>query len=311
MICAGGGGIPTTYTDEPAPAGPAARRRRGRDRQGPRERAARRDLDADALADRHRRRRRLRGLGHAGPARDPPRHAGRARRRASSPRARWGRRCEAACSFVEETGGLAAIGSITDTEALLRGEAGHDALAAAGGTDHAERGGRDGDDEHLTPQRPTDEQWFALDSDAVAAELGVDRARGLCAGRGRDAARAVRPEHVRRGRDRAALARVRAPVPRPDADRPARRRASAASSRCTSSAPGLVLLFLTLFNAVLGLNQEGKAAAAVAALQKMMIVKARVRRDGELVEIPAEQLVPGRRRRDRGRRRRSRRRPRC
>src|SRR5262249_10043813 len=29
------------------------------------------------------------------------------------------------------------------------------------------------------------------------------------------------------------------------------------------------------------------------ALQKMMIVKARVRRDGELLEIPAEQLVPG------------------
>ena len=45
---------------------------------------------------------------------------------------------------------------------------------------------------------------------------------------------------------------------------------------------GLVLLFLTLFNAVLGLRQEGKAAEAVAALQKMMIIKARVRRDGEL-----------------------------
>src|SRR6202007_1513209 len=56
---------------------------------------------------------------------------------------------------------------------------------------------------------------------------------------------------------------------------------------------GLVLLFLTLFNAVLGLNQEGKAAAAVAALQKMMIIKAKVRRGGELVEVPAEQLVPG------------------
>src|SRR6187455_2273914 len=56
---------------------------------------------------------------------------------------------------------------------------------------------------------------------------------------------------------------------------------------------GLVLLFLTLFNAVLGLRQEGKAAEAVAALQKMMIIKARVRRDGELVQIPAEQLVPG------------------
>ena len=56
---------------------------------------------------------------------------------------------------------------------------------------------------------------------------------------------------------------------------------------------GLVLLFLTLFNAVLGLRQEGKAAEAVAALQKMMIVKARVRRDSELIQVPAEELVPG------------------
>ena len=56
---------------------------------------------------------------------------------------------------------------------------------------------------------------------------------------------------------------------------------------------GLLLLALTVFNAVLGLRQEGKAAAAVASLQKMMIIKARVRRDGQLVEFPAEQLVPG------------------
>ena len=56
---------------------------------------------------------------------------------------------------------------------------------------------------------------------------------------------------------------------------------------------GIVLIFLTLFNAVLGLRQEGKAAAAVAALQKMMIVKAKVMRDGQLAEIPAAELVPG------------------
>jgi len=55
----------------------------------------------------------------------------------------------------------------------------------------------------------------------------------------------------------------------------------------------LVIAFLTLFNAILGLQQEGKAAAAVAALQKMMIVKARVRRDGALQELAAEELVPG------------------
>jgi Ca2+-transporting ATPase len=56
---------------------------------------------------------------------------------------------------------------------------------------------------------------------------------------------------------------------------------------------GILLIFLTLFNAALGLRQEGKAAAAVAALQQMMIVKAKVKRDGKLAEIPAEQLVPG------------------
>src|SRR3954471_6144153 len=56
---------------------------------------------------------------------------------------------------------------------------------------------------------------------------------------------------------------------------------------------GLVILSLTLLNAVLGLQQEGKAAAAVAALQEMMIIKARVRRGGKLAQIPAEELVPG------------------
>lgn len=56
---------------------------------------------------------------------------------------------------------------------------------------------------------------------------------------------------------------------------------------------GVLLLALTLLNAALGLHQEGKAAAAIDALQKMMIVKARVRRDGTLTEVPAEDLVPG------------------
>jgi P-type Ca2+ transporter type 2C len=56
---------------------------------------------------------------------------------------------------------------------------------------------------------------------------------------------------------------------------------------------GIMLLLLTVLNAMLGLHQEGKAAAAVAALQKMMIIKAKVHRDGELHELPAEQLVPG------------------
>jgi Ca2+-transporting ATPase len=55
----------------------------------------------------------------------------------------------------------------------------------------------------------------------------------------------------------------------------------------------IVLIGLALFNAVLSLRQEGKAEASVAALQKMLLVKTRVRRDGEPLQIPAEQVVPG------------------
>ena len=56
---------------------------------------------------------------------------------------------------------------------------------------------------------------------------------------------------------------------------------------------GIVILGLTVLNAVLGLNQEGKAAESVAALQKMLVIRAHVRRDGDLVDVPAEELVPG------------------
>jgi Ca2+-transporting ATPase len=56
---------------------------------------------------------------------------------------------------------------------------------------------------------------------------------------------------------------------------------------------GVVLIGLTLLNAAMGLNQEGKASASVAALQKMMVVKAKTRRDGALAELAMADLVPG------------------
>jgi P-type Ca2+ transporter type 2C len=56
---------------------------------------------------------------------------------------------------------------------------------------------------------------------------------------------------------------------------------------------GIVIIALTVLNAILGLNQEGKAAESVAALQKMLLIKAHVHRGGELMDIPAEELVPG------------------
>ncbi len=56
---------------------------------------------------------------------------------------------------------------------------------------------------------------------------------------------------------------------------------------------GVFLILLTLFNAWMAMNQEGKAEASASALQGMMVVKAKVRRNGDLVEIPMEELVPG------------------
>jgi len=56
---------------------------------------------------------------------------------------------------------------------------------------------------------------------------------------------------------------------------------------------GVFLILLTLFNAWMAMNQEGKAEASASALQSMMVVKAKVRRNGELAEIPMDQLVPG------------------
>ena len=134
--------------------------------------------------------------------------------------------------------------------------------------------------------------WFTLSGDDVAQRLGVDPERGLTA---EEAAKRLqqygpnkfaeaKPEprwraFVRQYRDPMQIVLLAAGI--------------GSLYPIKEYGTGILIIFLTLFNAVLGLRQEGKAAAAVAALQKMMIVKARVRRDGSLAELPAEQLAPG------------------
>jgi Ca2+-transporting ATPase len=62
----------------------------------------------------------------------------------------------------------------------------------------------------------------------------------------------------------------------------------------TGDTPTTVLLAgLTVFNAVIGLRQEAKAEESVAALASMMRTIARVRRDGQVLEVDAVELVPG------------------
>jgi carbamate kinase len=123
VSCAGGGGIPVMYTDEPVPAG---RRLVGVEAVIDKDLASAllaRDLRADALAivtdvdavyDEWGKpeQRAIR--------RATPEALGEAEFAAGS----MGPKVKAACSFVEETGGIAVIGSIADTPALLRGETG-------------------------------------------------------------------------------------------------------------------------------------------------------------------------------------------
>ncbi|EEL52271.1 cation-translocating P-type ATPase [Bacillus cereus] len=54
-----------------------------------------------------------------------------------------------------------------------------------------------------------------------------------------------------------------------------------------------IIFLVVLLNAAIGVIQESKAEQALEALKKMATPKAIVKRDGELKEIPSEQVVPG------------------
>ena len=137
VVCAGGGGIPVMYTDEAVPAG---RRLVGVEAVIDKDLASAllaKDLQADALAI-------VTDVDAVYSGWGTPEQ--RAIRRAT-PEAlaesefaagSMGPKVRAACPFVEETGGIAAIGSISDSPALLRGEAGTLVTPDADGLELAE-----------------------------------------------------------------------------------------------------------------------------------------------------------------------------
>ncbi|HQO63673.1 MAG TPA: HAD-IC family P-type ATPase, partial [Syntrophorhabdus sp.] len=55
----------------------------------------------------------------------------------------------------------------------------------------------------------------------------------------------------------------------------------------------VAIIVIVVLNAVVGVVQESKAEAALAALKKMAAPNAQVLRDGHLISIPTRELVPG------------------
>jgi P-type Ca2+ transporter type 2C len=135
------------------------------------------------------------------------------------------------------------------------------------------------------------EGWRA-DPEALAARLGVDLARGLDETeattrlQGGGANRLPEPEPIRAWRR--LVAQLRDPM---ILILLAAAVVGLAATREVKT-PAFVLAVVTL-NAVLGFVQENRAEASLAALRRMLVTQARVRRDGELRVVAAEQLVPG------------------
>jgi len=55
----------------------------------------------------------------------------------------------------------------------------------------------------------------------------------------------------------------------------------------------VIILLVVVLNAILGVVQEGKAEAAIEALQKMASPYSKVRRNGHIIQIKSEDIVPG------------------
>ena len=137
----------------------------------------------------------------------------------------------------------------------------------------------------------TGEPWYALDPADVIGQLGVVVGSGLSAG---DAAGRLKKD----GPNQLPVEQPPSPLHRFLAQYTSYMQiilvgAAIVSLVIKQWTTAIVLIVITLFNALVGLRQEGKAESAMNALQSMMKATARVRRDGVEAEIPAEQLVVG------------------
>ncbi|MEV0990876.1 HAD-IC family P-type ATPase [Streptomyces sp. NPDC049949] len=139
--------------------------------------------------------------------------------------------------------------------------------------------------------RAAGDGWYTRSPEEVVAAFGVDPAVGLSAARAAELLSAhgpnALPEEARTPAWRRFLAQYRSYM------QIVLLAAAIVSLVIREWTTAILLIVLTLLNAVIGLRQEGKAESAMNALKSMMKATARVRRDGREAEIPAERLVDG------------------
>jgi len=131
-----------------------------------------------------------------------------------------------------------------------------------------------------------------MDAGAVAEQLRVDPGQGLSASEAAERLRTGGPNRLAQGKKESAFKAFLRQYQ--DFMQIILLGAAIVNALATDDVGTTVLLAgLTVFNAVIGLRQEAKAEESVAALAQMMKTIARVRRDGQAIEIDAEELVPG------------------
>jgi P-type Ca2+ transporter type 2C len=136
------------------------------------------------------------------------------------------------------------------------------------------------------------ESWHARATREVAAALTVDVTRGLSTAEARVRLAEAGPNRLAAKKKESALAAFFRQYR--DFMQIVLLVAAVANLVVTGDvATSAVLAGLTVFNAVVGLRQEAKAEESVQALAQMLRTVAKVRRDGQVVEVDAEELVPG------------------
>jgi Ca2+-transporting ATPase len=142
-----------------------------------------------------------------------------------------------------------------------------------------------------TDRPSTDESWYGVPSGEVPSRLGVEPSVGLSSGKAAELLQQHGPNSLPA---EAAVAGWRRFLDQYRSYMQIILLAAAIVSLAIKEwSTGVLLILITVLNAVVGLRQEGKAQSAMNALQAMVKATARVRRDGSEAEIPVEEVVVG------------------